>query len=160
MNHHAGFDYVKKIIGSKYRINMVTPLNHGRHLLIQAKKDGQDKFLYFYCLFKHTTLHSFNNLAKDFVNSFPEFEGHGESINLEFLEYARRRESTLLYIYPDGKIYEVESNAVYKFSHNNGLVREQGRINEYLEDHDGKLLSVLKNEQTAFFPVKLMARYY
>ena len=157
-NHHAGFEYIKKLLASQYKISMVTELNKGRHLLIQAKKDGLDKYFYFYCLFKHTTLHSFNFLFKDFVNEFPHFEGHGESINVEFLEYARRREATLLYIYPDGKVYSVESNAVFKLCNTYHLVRVQNRSNEYIEAYTSHKEVI--NEKEYVFPIKLMARFY
>jgi len=158
MNHHAGFDYVKKIIGSKFKISMVTPNNKSRHLLIQTKND-RDQYVYFYCLFKHTTFHSFNNLFSKFVNECPEYEGHGESINVEFLEYAKIREATLLYIYPDGKIYSIESKLVYNFCNKYSLIRTQNRENEYLIQYGNGNHEII-NEKEYVFPVKLFARFY
>jgi hypothetical protein len=158
LNHDAGFEYVKKLVGLKYKISMVTKWNKGRHLLIQCMND-KDQFIYFYCLFKHTTFHSFNAVFKRFVEQFPEFEGHGESINVEFLEYARVREATLLYIYPDGKIYSIESKLVYNFCNKNGLSRTQDRRNEYLEAWGNGAKAIIQ-EKEYVFPIKLMARYY
>ena len=159
LNHHAGFDYLKGILKQGYKISMVTPWNKGRHLLIQYQKFGNNNYYYFYCLFKHTTFHSFNNEFKNFVTSFPEFEGHGESINIEFLEYAKNREAMLLYIYPDGKIYSIESKLVYNFCYKNNLIRTQDRRNEYIEAYSNGS-SMVVQEKEAVFPIKLMARFY
>jgi hypothetical protein len=98
-------------------------------------------------------------MFKDFVNKNPEFEGHGESINVEFLEYAKNREATLLYIYPDGKVYSVESKLVYNFCIKFSLVRVQNRQNEYKEIFGNGSTHVV-NEKEFVFPIKLMSRFY
>lgn len=159
LSHQMAFDYLKKILVHGYKVRMVSPQNKGRHLLIEYQKHGSERYFYFYCLFKHERLHSFNILFKEFVNQYPEFEGHGESINVEFLEYARRREATLLYIYPDGSIYSIESNLVKNFCMKNDLVRTQNRENEYKIEYGNGQVEIV-NETVYNFPFKLLSRFY
>jgi hypothetical protein len=159
LDHRMAFDYLKDLLRQGYKVKMVTPLNKGRHLLIEYQKHGSERYYYFYAIFKHTFMHSFNQLFKHFVDSYPEFEGQGESINVEFLEYARRREATLLFIYPDGSIYQIESNLVKNFCMKNDLVRTQERRNEYLIEYGNGSVEVV-NETTYTFPIKLMSRFY
>jgi len=155
LNHNAGFEFVKKELSKMFKVRMVKALNHGRHLLVEVQKDDSPKYYYFYCLFKHTTMHSFNILFKDFIEKNPEWAGHGESINTEFLEYAKNRAATLLYIYPDMKIYFVESNLIYKFCNKFSLKREQTRENLYsFSDH-----KEVRNELEYVFPYKLLSRW-
>ena len=161
-NHHAGFDYLKKLISSKYRISMVSLLNNGRHLLVQCFKDRADselkEYFYFYCLFKHNTFHSFNNEFESFVNVHPEFKGHGESINVEFLEYARRRDATLLYVYENGDVYQVESNLIYNFCYKFNLIRFQDRLNEKKSVYSNGVKEVVR-EKECVFPISLFQRF-
>jgi len=157
LNHCAAFEYVKKLLVRKgYRIRMLHKLNKGRHLLIETVYG--ERYQYFYVIFKHTFLHSFNYLFKDFVEKYPNLEGHGETINIENLEYARIREATLLFVYPDMKVYGIDSRYVYKFVHEHNLIRTQERRNEYKIEYANGQVEVI-NEQTASFPVKLLVRY-
>jgi len=161
LTQDAGFEYVKKIVRQKHIIKMVDlhkAKNSVPHLLIEVLGDYKT-YQYYYVLYKKTYVHSFNYLFPDFIKKFPEFAGHGESINVDCLEFAKRREATLLYVYPDGKIYSVESNAVYKLCVNNKLSRLQNRRNEYTLANFHKDKEVI-NEKEYLFPIKLFERYY
>lgn len=85
------------------------PKNRGRHTLIITPE------MDFYCLFRksdtqHGTFEKFNTFFEEFVNEFPEFGGHAESINKEIIEkinldYEGKKKIFLVYIYKDTKKY-------------------------------------------------------
>ena len=132
---------------------MLTLCNRGRHLLMQTI-DERNKYTYYYVLFKHTDMHSFNNIFADFIKENPEYAGHGESINVEWLEYAKNRDATLIYIYPNQSIYSIPSQLAYKFCNKHSLVHEQDRENTYtLSDH-----TEIRREKQYIFPIKLLTR--
>ena len=161
INHNVAFDHVKKVLVDKgYRIKMVSAVNNGRHLLIEAfTSKNPNVYIYFYCLYKHTFVHSFNQMFPAFVKKYPSLAGQGESINVEYAEYARRRDAMLLFVYESGKIYCVSAVAIIKICTEAKLKRVQERRNEYkIQYGDGETQIV--NEETYTFPIKLMERFY
>lgn len=160
INHSVAFDYVKKLLPSKgYRVKMVSPVNKGRHLLIECSNvKTPDVYQYFYVLYKHTFVHSFNEMFPEFVSKYPSLAGQGESINVEFAEYARRRDAILLFVYESGAVYSIYANALIKICTDAKLQRIQSRRNEYkIQYGDGETQIV--NEETYTFPIKLMERF-
>ena len=141
VNHNVAFDWFIKLHSGN--IDHFDFKNHKRHLILYLK-DGRR----FYVLFKHEMIHSFNYLAKDLLKRFPELGGFGESINVEYLMLAKNLGCQLVYIYEDGKIYEINPKTVMSIS----IIREQNKENKYIEDG----LHIVKNEREYVFPIKLL----
>jgi len=158
LNCSAAFEYVKKLLRAKgYAIRMLSYKSNGRHLIIEGI-DSKEHYQYFYCIYKHEFIHSFNELFPEFVSKHTEYAGYAESINIEYLEYARVREAILLYIYPDCKVYSIDSNFLNNFVIEHGLLREQTKQNEYDVAYGNGLTEVV-HEKVNMFPIKLLNRY-
>lgn len=160
-NSDAAFRHAFKVLEAKgFTLKSYDYLNQRRHCLVQVEEHGRRS--YFYLVFKKAFFYSFNALAKEFINKNPDNAGFGESINVEWLERARSFSAGLLFIYPDSKIYLIHSITLWKFVHENQLIRDQERLNHYKELHDGNLLSIQKYERTAYFPINWQEfmRYY
>ena len=158
LNHVMAFDYLKRFFRSKYGGVWFTPIpkNKGRHILL-VSQESSPKMLY--CLFKKEWLRCFNNLFPSFIRAYKGFySGLGESINVEWLNYAISvGVNYLCYVYPDRKVYVVSPLAVKKFCEKNGLIRKQDRINSYLLADCSKSRELV-NESTYVFPIKLLER--
>lgn len=141
-NHHVAFDWFIKL--HKGNIDHFDYKNKNRHLALWLK-DGRR----YYVLFKHDMIHSFNFIAKDLLNKYPDLAGHGESINVEYLVYAKNNNFQLVYIYENEKVYEINPRTVQAVS----TIRDQNRENKYVEDG----MNIIKNEREYIFPVKLLA---
>lgn len=140
-NHHVAFDWFIQL--HEGNIDHFDYKNHGRHLALWLK-DGRR----YYVLFKREMVHSFNYLAKDLLIKYPDLAGHGESINVEWLMWARKNGFQLIYIYEDLKVYEINPKTVEIVS----VLNEQKRENKYIEGG----LSIVKQERERLFPVKLL----
>lgn len=158
LNHVMAFDYLKVFLRNKYNGVWFTPIpnNRGRHILLVSQEESPIRF---YCLFKKEWLKCFNNLFPLFIRSHKGFySGLGESINVEWLNYAIKSGANYLcYVYPDRKVYVVSPLAVKKFCEKNGLIRIQDKSNAYLLP-DGCKSVKLVNEKTYVFPIKLLER--
>lgn len=152
-NHNVAFDYFKKLLVNKgYRIESVSPYNKGRHLLIKTNKGN------LYCLFKHSFFHSFNFVFENFVGKNPDYLGQGESINVDYCQYAIKHNATLIYIYPEMDIYTIHPKVVRAFCLMYGLIRTQEKNNFYKKaDYSGSTEQIQEREYV--FPVKLLTRW-
>ena len=157
LNHVMAFDYLKRFFRNKYDVWFTPiPKNKGRHILLISQESSPKRL---YCLFKKEWLRCFNNLFPVFIRAYKGFySGLGESINVEWLNYAiRAGVNYLVYVYPDRKVYVVSPLAVKKFCEKNGLIRKQDRINSYLLPNCSKSRELV-NESTYVFPIKLLER--
>lgn len=160
-NADAGFAHVKKVLHDKgYAIRMVDLVRLkgcGQHLVVQAEKDNVRQF--FYCIYKREYVHSFNNYFPQFVKDNPEMAGFGESINTLSVDYARMRDSIILYVYPDSSIYAIYANIVYRFCSNNMLVHVQNRENSHKTAYGYGQIEIVQ-EREYWFPISLLERFY
>lgn len=152
-NHDTAFTYFKKqLINKGYCLHSVSPYNKGRHLLIKTKRGN------FYCLFKHSFFHSFNFMFIDFVGKNPDYLGQGESINIDYCQYAINHNAILIYIYPEMDIYMIHPKVVRAFCLMYNLIRTQDKNNFYKKaDYSGTMEAVQEREYV--FPVKLLSRW-
>lgn len=117
--------YVRRILlGKGYNIIKTQPANYVKkynkftHCFIGAEKDGERKV--FYVLYKRKLFMSFSrqfNLDGTF----------GESLNLDAfmrMENTNRLES-ILFVYPEGMIYEISPTEWRKFVEENNTIRMQ-----------------------------------
>lgn len=108
----------------------------------------------YYCLFKREYFQMFNNYYPEFVIHHPNLRGVAESINEECLDFAIKLDAILLFIHPDGRVYQIYPMTVKKL----GLVRVQNEPNVYKkDDYTGEQEAV--NEKTYHVPVKLLKRF-
>lgn len=157
LSRDAGFQFFfNSLVNKGFRVVHVQEYNKGRHRFVEAVKN--DKRVGFYVKYCKDTFHSFNFEFKDFVNEHPEFKGHGESINVEFLSVACLRADYLVFVYDDGRVYFTFPNLIRNFCIKNKLVREQVRGNEYrVEDYSG--VKQLVQERTYSFPIILLKNF-
>jgi hypothetical protein len=141
LNHSMAFDWFIRLFPNN--VDHIDYRNHKRHLVLYLK-DGRR----YYVLFKHEMIHSFNYLAKSLIDKYPDLQGYGESINVEFCMLAKNKGCQLVYIYEDGKVYEINPRTVQAIS----IVREQNKENSYIEHG----LAIVKNEREHIFPVKIL----
>lgn len=135
----------------------------------------------FYLLFKKDFLRSFNSLFRHYTESKGAITGLGESINNEYIEYAKNNDYELLFSYqtypniiytPDKqqlatlisnrlrtfRFKDQSSAALLKlFCHINGLTRTQDKTNKFIAN-DYSANPIMINETTHSFPINLLKR--
>ena len=160
VNERVAFEtFMKKTLPSKgFVVKMKSERNKGRHLLVEAKSKDSDVYRYFYVIFKHEFLHSFNFLFKDFLKVHPELSGYGESINTDCAEYARRRDAAIVFIHEDESMYSILADTLINICSRNGLRRFQDRENFY-DLKNFKKDRVAVSEETFIIPLKLLERF-
>lgn len=157
-NSDVGFSYfVWQLKEFGLRVVHVQKFNKGRHFFIEAENVSGDRFS-FYMLFKKDTFHSFNFEFKDFIESNPEFRGHGESINVEFLQVAVNKNALLCFVYEDGRIYFTYPKQIKVFCEKNNLVRTQDRNNTYKTENYSGTVQVVQ-ERTYSFPFMFLQNF-
>jgi hypothetical protein len=115
----------------------------------------------FYCLFKHDFFYTFPDKYKEFFVKYPNLNSAGESINVERLVYCNEHNFTLIFISENGFFYEIKPSEILKVNelakefYPNGFVREQDKINRYI---DGFAHCETK-ERTISFPLKALSRF-
>lgn len=147
----AAFVYVCKYLEEHgHKIRSVQNYNLGRHRLIQTNKG------IYYMIFKREFFYSFKKQFPQWSKQNPT--GYGESINMTFLNMALAKGATLLFIYPDKKIYKIYPNVVKNVCEKNNLTREQEKINKYNRmNFSGSTKSI--KEITYSFPLCLLERF-
>ena len=127
--------------------------NKGRHVLFFPMKKGIPSY---YTIYKREYYETFNRAFPEFIEQNPEMRGRGESINKESLLIAiRAKADFLLFLHPGGT-YKISPMLVYKFCKKHSLIREQKKINEYLQACEKN--TKLMQENTYSFPVKLLEK--
>ncbi len=141
-----------------FQIQMVKPMNKGRHILFKTQSQN------FYLLYKKEPLHSFNHLHKHYANQPNTFKGYGETINKECLEYAIRKNCLLLYIYESdpfsnngNKIYWVHPKQVKDFCTKNNLIRVHEKPTTEQIPNSQSMQTF--NEVTFDFPISFLHRF-
>lgn len=133
------------------------PKNNFRHSLITTND------IDFYCLYRdddsqHGTFETFNNFFDKFVDEFPEFRGHAESINEDILDEITSRydpidgkKIVLVFIYKDTKKYVCNPFLFKKFSekHNLKRIHQAGDIKKKLNGEHEQIF-----ETTSHLPFK------
>lgn len=161
LHHDAAFRFVRTFFVSQPEYGVVSPivpLHKGRHAMVHTDKGG------FYLLFKKEFFWKFPEFYEKFFVAYPNLNGAGESINVSCLAYAKSRSLKLLFVYPNGAIYVIDPDEVYRVNelcksfYPNGFVRSQDRLNEYKVAYSNGLTEDV-NEATISFPVKLFARF-
>lgn len=149
-DNSSAFHYLVKLVnGKEGLIGFPASFNKGRHMLLETLMGNK-----YYCLFKREYFQTFNNYYPEFVIHHPNLRGVAESINEEWLDLAIKFDAVLLFIHPDGRVYQIYPMTIKKL----GLVRVQNEPNIYKkEDYTGEQEVV--NEKTYHVPVKLLKRY-
>jgi len=116
----------------KTRVKDIKAINSGRHYILTT-----DKNLNYYMMFKRAFFNSFGKI-------FGRGNEVGESINLEYLDYALRwKIDAFLFIYEKGHVYTVPVQEFYDFANNHNTIRKQ---------HNNI-------EKTASIPIRLLRRW-
>jgi len=146
-NKEMAFDFVQRLLQEKLGGVFVRSSggDFGRHCVFTWLRDTSVKF---YVVYKREFFNSFGVW-------FPKFRGGvGESLNVEWLDFACRRGCLfVLFVYPDGRVFGVEPEFMRSYCVNNGLVREQGSVNPVFGSQ-GDLLSV--KEVTYCVPIGVL----
>lgn len=120
--------------------------NEGKHRLFKTSEG------LYWALFKKAYYCTFNREFRDYAEI--NTSGMGDSINMPELEEALRINAMLLYIYPDGKIYEIHPKVIKHIK----LCREQEcQRAEKMADYGNSIQ--IYHEQTYSFPLCLMQRF-
>lgn len=152
-NQVMAFDFVKRMLRTKYGVWFDYYLyNKGRHLLIQSMDVNTPNV---YAIYKRDFFRTFNDYFPNFVKENPHLAGLGESINKDYLEIAIIRGVDFIYfVHPDETIYAIHPMQIKKFCEKHGLIREQKKINEYLQPNSLERIGV--SEITYCIPAKLL----
>lgn len=126
--------------------------NRSRHILMLPEKSSCMRY---YVIYKKAFISKFNELFPTFVGKNPEYRGLGESINADILDSLMGSIDRVLYVYPDGKIYEIYPALIWRFCRKHGLERVQDKQNSYNQGF-GKMEEV--QEKTYCFPIRLLTR--
>src|SRR3990167_10063593 len=149
-DNDSAFHYLAKMVNEKEGlINNPTSFNKDRHMLLETLFGNK-----YYCLFKREYFNMFNNYYPEFVLHHPNLRGVAESINEEWLDLAIKLDTILLFVHPDGRVYQIYPMTVKKL----GLVRIQNEPNVYRKD-DFSGEQEAMNEKTYNIPVKLLKKY-
>lgn len=152
--HDSAFQYFAWILRlNSLRVRATHLESKGRHKIFECVSD--DECFNFYVVFKRDSFHSFNFEFPDFVKKCPEYAGHGESLNVEYVDVAIRKDCVLVFIYENGRAYFVYPKLVKRFCVEHKLYRSQKREFSYKKpDYTKKL--VPESEQTYSFPLCLL----
>ena len=133
----------------------------------------------FYWVYKKDYLRSFNQIFKDYMDKNAHFDGAGESINIEYLNFAINQRATLLIAHEDkerilytpdetilmtaiksfGEFTDLSSSVLLKlYCELNNLKNQQKKINTY-KDTDYNGLMIEHQETTYCFPFKILKRW-
>ena len=124
------------------------------HYLIKTSTDT------FYVVFKHEFFMTFPKLYSKFFDKYPNLASAGESINFDKLMLCLNNNYRLIFVYESGIFYEIdpkiilETHVLAKEFYPNGFIREQDKINTYMEN----FTKVQFRERTISFPIKSLAR--
>jgi len=155
----------------KQKVKSVVRTNKDRHMLIKCFSGYDDIERRFYILYKKECFMTFSDKFNMFVKENKDYEGFGESINKEWLDLAVLNsitgvaeksmlveiEMSLIFIYPDGSMFEIHPKAFEKFAEENGLVRVQDKFNELSkEDYYGGTSWI--QESTYHIPISLLRK--
>ena len=121
-----------------YRLDLIQPVNKGRHLVLKTVDSATGLVHVFYVLYKR----AYFLLADRLFNTT---EGFFESINTEYYEALRKSKmlTQILVCYPEGIIYSVDPAELHMYLADNYRLRTQW---------DSK-------EETVSFPISLYARW-
>lgn len=171
----AAFRYVRQfLVASNYGVvSPIIPENFGLHCVLRTTDE------HFYCLFKKARkipdefgniilrpnwFWKFPEFFKEFLDTVPDLNGAGESINIDCLERAIHNGYTLLYVYGDGSIYTINPSKIWEVHKraliiypSEGLMRTQDKTNERKVAYGNGVKQSI-NEATLSFPVKLLVR--
>jgi len=134
--------------------------NNGRHRLLY----NSSKTLMFYLVFKREFIQSFNSMCPNLVLSKPMFSGLGESLNYEYVKRAFNLDANILFVYPNGDVYNIHSETLVSFYNKlskickSEVLRLQ-KIENVKSKVDGSGELDFVNEETLVFPIKLLERF-
>lgn len=173
MNQHQAYLYCLNYLTKEGYQPQVLNRNQFGHTLITTNKGK------FYLIYKKEYLMSFNNLFSEYIKENNALSGIGESINIEYLQYAINNHAIVLFIHEDGKIYTIDkialntilniaffedythlntSQMIKVFCEYHKLKRTQTIQNERkMPDYDNN--TCLVQESTYSFPVRLLKRF-
>lgn len=144
----AGFRFVCNVLKEKgFQVQSVHPTNEGRHCLIKTDSGN------YYVLFKKAFFWSFKSQFPEWSEKNPT--GFGDSINAEFLKFAKKHDAFLLFCYSNWRIYLITTKKVKELN----LLRTQDKVNGYQLPDFSKSREYI-NELTYSFPLKEMVRFY
>jgi hypothetical protein len=134
----AGKFIVKVLKARGHEVELIIPINKGRHLLVKAFSPLRELEVY-YILYKSSFFFSYSRQFED-----ADGEGFGESVNLEFMNAIMRSETltSILVAYRDGYIFHIEPETLKEYLSG----RERVRIQH-------------KGEVTCSFPISLLSRW-
>lgn len=160
LNRNVAFDSFLEVLKFKgFRVKMRKDREGlGGHIVVEAENIITKDYHYFYIVFKREKAHEFNSFFPAFVERFPDLAGWGESLNVECVEYARKREATIVFIYEDGSMYSILATAMYNICVRSGLRRVQERTNDKRK-LNGYGASEVIREETYTIPLKLLERF-
>jgi hypothetical protein len=176
MNKDIEYYYFMKLLNDRFEKPRLINTNMHFHRLIETNAGR------YYLVHKKDHFHAFNAIFKNYIDDNNTLSGIGESINIEYLQFAinynamlvfsyemyehifyvldRNKLITLLrYKYPELNNENVQTEALLKiYCEIYNLKREQDKSNTY-KKNDYSESTVILQERTYSFPMKMMKRW-
>jgi len=154
-NEDEAYRFLYSLFHSVGMCRNIKRVNKDRHFIVWTY---DVELPVFYCVYHRDFFLTFGSQFYEFSSKFEDFSKLGESINLECLEVAVSLNAMLLFIYPDGVIYEIPAILFKRFAEKYNLIRGQERSNLYKKaDFSGDVKCV--HEITCSVPINLMRKF-